>query len=246
MSTDYRYTFSGIIYPERAEINLPTIPIRMNAVDAGISGTVIVTSSSSQLSAIFESSSEVNDVFTLKNYVADVVRVIVDGYGYLSGCGYDVEIVKLVLTGGPEPIMFGVDIPVLRPSGTDISVPFTQLMRVFADERSLYVQRSLGDFREAIRSPKDTAFFCYRALESLRQYFVVEEHIPSDKTSWERLRQALAVERATIDYVKTFADPLRHGAGKSISDSERADLFIKTKSIIDRFIVFADNQYKDA
>ncbi len=218
----------------------------INAADANISGKIVVTISASQLTAIFESDTEVTDFATLKNYIADVVRTIVDVYGYLSGCGYDVEIVKLILPGSAQPMIFGVDIPVLRPSNPDISGPFNQMINLFQDTRGLYVQRCLADLREAIRSPKDTAFFCYRAIEALRQYFVIEEKITGDKAdSWERLRSALGVERDIIDYIKGFSDPLRHGADKSISDAERADIFKKTQFIINRFVDFASNNYAD-
>jgi len=116
-------------------------------------------------------------------------------------------------------------------------------MGLFRDPRSSHLQRAFADLREAIRSPKDTGFFCYRAIESLRQFFVVELNAP-DKQSWEVLRTALQIDRPTIDYVKTFADSARHGAGAAISDGERAEVFKKTWSIVGQFVEFAKRGYR--
>jgi hypothetical protein len=61
-----------------------------------------------------------------------------------------------------------------------------------------------------------------------------------------RFRSGLGVNKATIDYVKQFADPVRHGAPKPISDAERAEVFRKTWSVVDRFIDFAARGYSAA
>ena len=244
MTNKYRYIFSGVIHPERATISLPLITMRKIVMDAGFVGNAFISISASQLTVTFESDAEISEYATLKNYIADIVRAIVDAYGYLSGCGYDVEIVKLIPPGVNQSYVFGVDIPVLKPSESDISAPFNRLMKVYNDAGASYIQHCFADFREAIRSPKDTALFCYRAIESLRQYFKVEKIISSDGASWKCLRETLGVDRNDIDFVKEFADPLRHGEGKSISDVQRIELLKKTKAIIDSYIDFASKGTK--
>lgn len=239
----YRYIFTGVIHPERAAVNVSTTGWTLQGAAADISGQLTVSIAVSQLLAVFDSETEAFDLSTLKNHVTDAVRVVVDAVGYLNGCGYVVEIVQLVGPTTNQPIVFGVDIPALRPTDPDLSAPLTQMMQIFEDPRGSYLQRCLADLREAIRSPKDTAFFCYRGIESLRQFFVLGENIPSDKASWERFRAALGVDRATVDYVKEFADPVRHGASKPISDAERAEVFRKTWSVVARFIDFAAGGY---
>lgn len=62
-----------------------------------------------------------------------------------------VEIVQVIRPSSDQPIVFGVDIPVLRFGNADLSVGLTRMMRLFEDPRSLYLQRCLADFREAIR-----------------------------------------------------------------------------------------------
>jgi hypothetical protein len=179
----------------------------------------------SQIISLFETDSLVPNVFRLKNIVSDAVRVEVDTVGFLYGHGYDVEIVQVIRPDSIEPVVFGVDIPTLKPEA-DMAGRFTNAMRLFADTKGAYLQRCLADLREAIRSPRDTGFFCYRAVESLRQFFVAEAGASSDRASWELMRSTLKVERSAFDYIKSFADVPRHGGSKGISDGERADVFL--------------------
>jgi len=238
----YRYTFIGVVHPERAAVSIGPVVWSLEADHAGISGTLTVSINVSQISAVFDSSQKVQDPFTLKNYIDDAVRVIVDAFGYIKGCGYDVEIVQMV---GPKdeegPIVFGVGIPALEGRQAD-STALLKLVAIYKDRRGSYLQRCLSDFREAIRSPRDTGFFCYRAVESLRQFFVAEG-ASNNGESWKQLREAVNVDRDEIDFIKQFADPVRHGGDKAVTGVEREDLFRKTVKIIDGFIAFAERGY---
>ena len=240
----YRYTFTGVVHPERAVVNVSTITWRLDPPAVPIVGKLTVTIAVSQVTAVFEAENEVSDLNTLKNYVADAVRVEVDTLGYLNGCGYEVEIVQLIPAEATTPLVFGVGIPALGSDSSELPSRFLEIMQVFQDPRGSYLQRCFADLREAIRSPKDTGFFCYRGIEALRQFFVLESGAKGHKNSWDELRQALGVERATIDYVKDFADPVRHGAAKPIADHERAEVFRKTWAVVARFIEFAKRGYK--
>jgi hypothetical protein len=242
----YRYTFTGVIHPERAAVSVSTTGWNLHGPTAGIDGRLAVTIAVSQVTALFESDTEVSDLATLRNHVSDAIRIAVDAVGFLNGCGYDVEIVQLVPPEGNVPIVFGVDIPALQTNPAELSRRFTELIELFGESRSSHLQRCLADLREAIRSPKDTGFFCYRGIESLRQFFVLELGVKGDKESWETLRKALGIDRAPIDYVKEFADPVRHGKSKPISDAERAEVFRRTWEVVGRFIEFARAGYGGA
>jgi hypothetical protein len=235
---DYRYTFTGVLHPERAAVTISTVVQKLSYPDDGIVGTLTSNICVSQIISGFETPSLVPNVFTLKNIVSDAVRVEVDAAGFLYGHGYDVEIVHVVRPDSMDSLVFGVDIPALKPDA-DMTARFNEVMRLFDDPRGAYLQRCFGDLREAIRSPRDTGFFCYRAIESLRQSFVVEAGAKDDKASWETLRSTLSVGRAEIDYIKGFADAPRHGAARGISDAERASIFRKTWLIVHSFIDFA-------
>jgi hypothetical protein len=125
-------------------------------------------------------------------------------------------------SGCSSPIVFGVGIPALEQAASTDGVTFESIMKVFNDREGGYLQRCLGDLREAIRAPKDTGFFYYRAVESLRQFFASERGMTADKASWEMLRSELGIDRADIDAIKLMADHGRHGISVAISDDGRA------------------------
>jgi len=220
--------------------------MKLTVPEAKLEGILSIKIALSQITAILVTDTIFDDPYTLKNYIDDSIRTIVDALGYTKGCGYDCEIIQMVDDIGNEPIVFGVGIPVLS-AGDDQSISaFTHIVSLYADKRCAYLQRCLSDLREAIRSPKDTGFFCYRAIESLRNYFMVEKQMKTDRKSWGVLRQELGVDRQEIDFIKQFSDPLRHGSTKPITDSERASVLRRTWTIVDKYIEYASNDFQKA
>jgi hypothetical protein len=145
--------------------------------------------------------------------------------------------------GGP-PQLFGVGIPAIAKSASDAGVEFLTIVKLFSDARGQYLQRCLANLREAIRVPIDTGFFCYRGVEALRQFFLRERDARDDDASWEALRTELSVDRSDIDFIKRFADSIRHGASGAITDAERAQVFVLTWNIVNSFVRYAAAGYK--
>lgn len=232
------YIFSGKVLPERANVNVTPIEIKMDAIDAGISGIAIISIAVSQISVVFNTKND-SDLGTLKNYAEYLVRNLVDAFGYLSGRGYDIEITSVVNHEGKYTV-FGVGIPELEESQNERPLSFQQLLTVM--EKSQHLHLALGDLREAIRSPLDTGFFCYRAVESIRQYFKKEGD--NESKSWENLRKSLLIDRSWIDKIKPFADPARHGDTRYISGKDRILIMQHTWKLIDRFCIFVYRDFK--
>ena len=232
------YIFNGRILPERVAANLQP-PQKLRVLVPGTTTEFDVTLSivASQVAVIVDSASTI-DIGTMKNQVERVVRLVVDALGYLEGCGYDAEITSVVLPVG-EHIVFGVESPSLLRSKSERPVGMSDLWRVLAsDPRSSPLQRALADLRESIRTPHDTSFFCFRAVESLRQSFVD----PADKdsnSSWQRLRDALHIDRSWLDPLTQFSKPIRHGAFHFVSSQEREVAMHLAWKVVDRFVEYA-------
>ena len=232
------YMFSGKVLPERANVEIRLPEFKMDAIDAGISGTVIVTIIASQVSVVINTNSD-SDIWTLKNYIEYIVRSLVDAFGYLSGRGYDVEITSVV-DHEDKYTVFGVGIHELEKSYKDRPLSFVQLLT--AMEKSQNLHRIIGDLREAIRSPHDAGFHCYRAIESIKMSFMEEGD--SDTKGWENLRKSLRIDRSWIDQVKKFADPVRHGGTIYISGDDRIVILQHTWKLIDRFCIYVYRNFK--
>lgn len=189
----------------------------------------------SQAVVQIEMEDEALELFSTRNWVAQLVASHVDLIGYLNGLSFDVDVVSAFCADSNSPIVFGCEIPILRaakPPTTEIS---GQLLATVASDTT--IQMILEDFRHAMRIPVGTGFFCFRAIEAMMQS--VKTHAgEKDRDAWQRLRDHLRVDRATIEYIKKHADFPRHGRAYSISDSERAKIFQSADEIIRRFIEY--------
>jgi hypothetical protein len=244
VSNKVQYTFFGKVHPERCMVSIPGLSAAVKTSDGEINGKLTYYISLSQITAILVCDKQVQNVLTLKNFVEDWVRIAVDALGYILACGYDIEITEMIDSLGNSPIVFGVVIPAVQDSAKNAGVTFDSIMKVFKDIQSGYLQLCLADLREAIRVPRNTGFFCYRAIESLRQFFVHEKGAKNDKASWEMLRSELDIDKSNIDMIKRLADPVRHGGSVAISDSERSEVFKLTWGIVNKFIIYANAEYK--
>jgi hypothetical protein len=244
VSNKVRYTFFGKVFPERTCVSISGLRAWITSEDNEISGELLLYISLSQVIAIFSCDKKVQNYFSLKNYVEDSIRVPLDAFGYTNACGYDIEITAMIDSDGNPPTIFGVGIPAIEKAAQDAGITFQKIMEIFNNVKGKHLKLCLADLREAIRWPENTGFFCYRAIESLRQYFVHENGVEDDRSSWEMLRAELDVDRSHIELIKKYADDPRHGKGVFISDTDRAKMFKLTWDMVNRFIAYANAGYK--
>lgn len=238
------YIFSGKVIPERAAVSITPVKIRASVPEARLEFDAVISIAVSQVSVVVEADGEVNDLPTLRNYVEWLVRIEVDAFGYLEGRGYDVEITSVTGSDGSPWLVFGVEEPALQQSKSERPVNFAELWKVLtSDERSAPLQRALGDLRQAIRARHDTGFFCYRAVESIRQSFVKAEG-RDNSPSWERLRKALRIDQSWLTKLAELSRPLRHGAYHFSSSQERELAMQHAWKVVDRFVEYARHNFQ--
>lgn len=256
----YTYIFRGTVLPERANVNIST-PLTaemtdLNGKKIGEMTTSIVASQITVHVTLTQKFDEIfilkndgkNAIFTLKNDIEDAVRVLVDVLGYTNSCGYDVEIAQVKDSSGKVHV-FGVNthdvkkFPLKRPK------TFSEIMPLLSAEQGDCLRLCLSDLREAIRSPKDKGFFCYRSIECLRQYFVNVNNLDNNKfedrkKSWDILEHELDVGHDKVKTLEGSAKFARHGDKKPYSAAEGEEMLETTRGIIDKYIVYACNGYK--
>ena len=160
-----------------------------------------------------------------------------DLVGYLNGFAYDVEVISAVCRHTGRRCVFGFTIPVLADRRGGVLAREIDGALVTAIHEEVGARIALANFREAIRVPIDSCFFCYRAVEAMMQSIRVDDS-EKDRLAWERFRSALRVEKSAIDYVKGHADTPRHGRPSAITDAERAIIFRLTDEMITRYLHF--------
>jgi hypothetical protein len=215
----HTYSISGKVLPERGVVNLP-LPEKLVAEGGGMlpGWEVVVSVVNSQLAATLTTPEPVDDLDDMRERVEDVARFCVDALGFLLACGYDLELTQVVATDSIKHNVFGVFVQGVTSkseySKQEIYDRFLETVGV-AKHKQQSLRRALVDFRAAIRSHDDAAFFCFRAIEDLRQFFAA--FVGDDvKNSWSEMARRLEVPADDVDYVWNTLRPAaisaRHGA----------------------------------
>lgn len=227
---------TGVIHPERAGVYYEPPLIRLQG---RIVGEVLVTVFASQITASFKiEQTDITDS-ELPHYFQDFLSGLVNMLGFALGYAYDVELVGLIDPAKEEHLVFGVDFP---EGAREPKQPEFLPVLIMASQHPLswYFFHALADVKRAAKSFHDAGFYCYRAIESVMQFFKVfgEDQPLSDNKSWEKMRDILEVSKEEILAVKEKADPLRHGKPGSMTEEERSQLMKITMPILDKFCVF--------
>ena len=234
-----KWTFFGRVLPERIPVTLGT-PITASAtVDSlGMAFDYRLTVTDSQTIVDIAIMRGQPDRATMRNLAEDCIRKVTDLVGYKYGIGFDVDIISGVCQETGEWEVFGIGVPVLRNRRKPEDFGPIDGKLVEAVHRDVPAQIALTDFREAMRVPVGTGFFCYRAIEALMQSMRANPKEDAGSVSWPRFRETLRVDRNAIDRVRQHADAPRHGIPSSITDADRAKVLVITDEIIRRYLAY--------
>lgn len=229
------WIFSAKVLPERASISLRGLSYGVEVEsDLGFRCRFEkVAIIDSQIIARVTLLEGTTDVYTLRNALAQHLRNLADLVGFLTGRRLDVEITSAVSTSDPDNwVIFGNTIPILFKESADLTNAVLQV--ALTDSQ---MAMALADFRKSMPDGTETGFYCYRAIESVMQFF--RQDGANDATHWSTMRLALNIDRSAIDYIKAHADDRRHGRpSNSITDAQRQKIFRITHAVLDRYLNF--------
>ncbi|MEG5104189.1 hypothetical protein [Microcoleus sp. AT13-A5] len=231
------YVFTGTILPERAPITLQ-FSAGFRHFHSGVEGTARVSIVLNQL-AVHVSTEHEWDIFDLRNVVLSLVQGQLAMVGYLLGHAYEVQLARAISLSRGIDRVFGIDVPCVsgRCAAEHIDASLAELRILASGENGIYISRCFEDLRLAMKNADDTAFYCYRALESLRHHCALLSGQPDadKKVQWELFRKAAACEESSIRAIKSEADPLRHGAINP-NQHDRAGILTVTWDIVGAYV----------
>jgi len=238
----FKYILTGKVLPERVNFQLSSRTIVIDVPEFDFNFGLILSIAKSQIMVQIISENQVQDYETLRNIVVDVVRLHVDIDGYIQGHGYDIEITSIAGENNIPHIIFGIQIDEIEKDSVNRPIQnIDEIVSKFGKPEYNFLRLSLIDLQLSIKFPKDTGVFCYRAIESIMQYFNEGDNTrKSRKQAWMKFDSNLNVSREWVDFVRKFALDPRHGRPKSISGSERIEVMKHTWKIVDRFILYLD------
>ena len=255
------YTFFGTVLRANHEPvtigrvregNLDPIEVAYGTVDGSIQFDASVRIVASRIEVTVSNASHGTTHSGIGNYVDSLVRLLLDAHGYTHGQAYDVVIShyidhsELDSENWVRPFTVGsVGLPY------NAEATFDSLLRLVTvgpsevdDERRVrsvrQLTQALGDIRESIRNPHDTAFHSYRAIEDIRQCYV-EPGDADSRPSWKRMRRHLRIQRSWIEDIEAARHPQAHGDSRMLTGEQRQEFVRRAREVIDRFIVSMRN-----
>lgn len=233
------YIFTGLVLPQRATLSL-AFPVQVNFKDGRPSCSLNVSIVLNQVWVSVDSNNVVWKLHDLRNMVRDVLQTHLSMVGHLEGHAYDLEIIRVVNQGTGDDYVFGIDIPCLTnlKEGRDTTSETQRLWACCAGDNGIFIHRCLNDLMLAMKNAEDTGFYCYRAIEALRNHAAAGADILDRKDSekWETFRNKAGVDKDTIMAVKASADPARHGTPISLSEEERERILLTSWLVVRQYI----------
>lgn len=198
--------------------------------------TIIVRSS--KFHVLLESA-PIQDQATFSNEVVSVVQGLLDALGFHLAAALRAELSSIVVDGRTL-VLRELTWPDLRENpGDPLYVEASTLEPYLkACVENTTVRHALADLRSALEYPDDTAFYAYRAIESVRQWFV-EGDADDDaarRRPWTKLQETLEISRERLDLVSALAKLRRHGGTGVLTEAQRLQVLRVARDVLHRFV----------
>lgn len=231
------YYFQGKVLPERAIISFKfstSFVHYMSGERAKANVSVVLN----QVAVWVEAENEW-DIFDLRNCVAYMLNMHFAARSFVTGCSYDFEITRVINREREIDYVFGINVlmvPTLDEDN-DLEGAIRKLLQKAIGPEGLFLNRCFADFLSALKDVNDAAFYCYRAVESLRHHCAALNGLSSESKGkqWEKLRESARCEESVLLSLKDAADPIRHGAIPDVKSQDRQHLLATTWKIIDTY-----------
>lgn len=180
---------------------------------------------------------QVEDLSTFRNDMTDLARRIFNLGPLLYGIACDVGIWSVLELPAKRLVRFAdaLELPSLALPGMELE----RLQVLLFGDTSLY--RCLEDFKLMILRPKDSAFFAYRVAETIMLTFTEGDTSGDRAQGWEKMREALQIDRSILEYMASVSKPIRHGSNVNLTADARKSIADLALRLIWRYIHFIDH-----
>ena len=229
----FNYLFIGKVLPERAQLSfiLPQIVLKKEENEISVDVSIILN----QVSVKICSANEW-DIFDLRNVVKTLLLNQLAALGFLKGYAYELDIARVLAADLNIDQVFGIEIPLLELRGKSVELgsALPELLTKASGPDGRYINRCLNDLVLSMKHADDTAFYCYRAIESLKLHSAIRANLQlaKDSDQWSQFRTVAKCDRETIEVVKAYADPIRHGGISDVTSEQRAKIFKTTWDVV--------------
>jgi hypothetical protein len=174
------------------------------------------------------------DISTVAGALGDALSGLYDAMGLSMGVALSVKLDGFQLVGSNTFARISTSLPkfdvAIAQAGLDVND------WVVLSIQSKHLTAALRDLRLAMQTSADVATHCYRAIERIRHAFSNGERDRSP--SWERLRDALSLERAWLNTYADHATAVRHGEIMALSIEERDRCLTQAATVAIRYAAY--------
>lgn len=246
-----RFFVTGLVHPERGHATLQVPPIRLQGSVSG-SATLFIHNAQIMLSVVADVVA-IDDKL-LPEFFRDLIGRFVPLLGYQLGYSYEFEVVTWFEDQGLtiRHQVMGVEYPEsARPEESKLGespksrMNWQVVMDALNHDWSRLLARAVRDINSAVRDAGDAAFHCYRAVESVKEFFHLTRFGgDEDKRSlaWQETWQAIGVDRNILGDMKDAADMVRHGGSVPPNLQAAAKWIAAASLVVQRFAEFLANE----
>jgi hypothetical protein len=198
------YLYEGLILPERAQLSLQ-FEVHFKHLTSGVSAAARVSIVLNQVAVWIYTDVEW-DILDLRNLVKTILQNQIAVIGYLKGYAYEVEIRRVLHSDLGIDYVFGIDIPCIaeRNKSIDLDARIALIREKTIGVEGVLLKHRFNALVMAMKNSDDTGFYCYRAIESLRQHCIIKFNLnPENKSmQWKKLREIAQCDEDTIRSIK--------------------------------------------
>lgn len=234
-----KYVFTGKIWPEALSIQSRMHGVFTHTIIPG-DIEINVEIENNEVKASTTTTEAVDLIFDLRNLVFDFINHRLAMLNYATGNTLEIDISRVQNENQQldEPILRYIPCIAERNREIDLQAWISEVDRKSSGPHGFYIHRSLNDLSSAMKYPMDTAWYCYRAIETLRIHHSQNQTPPiADRDEqWESFREVTGITEEQTRRVWDASGELRHGRTITVSDQDRQDLFNLTWDIVDAYL----------
>jgi hypothetical protein len=246
----HKYTITGKFQPEQRiqDLDIHT-KFGLKHEEFNVEGDIEMKVIGSDIELVYttetnHSQPDTANLETLKNILIEEVRLIINVFGYTDSFYLDVYLLNIKC----EELNINWDFGIkgeynINRNEQERKAEFDKIMSLFKGKdysRYSWLKDSFADFHNAIKYPAQTAQYCFRAIEIIRQNYYEDITNTDNDTrrndGWRNLRTELNYTRQDFNEIERFGLPNRHGQYPAITYEVRKRIMNFTRQLIDRFV----------
>jgi hypothetical protein len=195
---------------------------------------------------IFADAPPGTNIYSLRNVVHIFCQTTLDALSYLEGFPLRASMARDVLRNETAcRLALGPEVLLNTRHKRTAAGDYSRILTIASE--SFELRCAMSDLRSAVENSSDTGFFCFRAIEALRQTFHTKERGKKESSrqkeqTWSRLASALLIDSSWFDEIRAFSQFQRHGAPMFMSDETRSVLLLRTTEVVDRFCLYQEGR----